>query len=291
MAKLGEDLSLSRAAQALHMTQPAASRSLSQLEASLDIRLFERHANKLVPTGAGQRLIHHAQTILHQLDAAQRDLLSAVPFVGEFSIGMIDSFSSGIMAKAIEDTASSQPQMRITVRRGLVTDLYGLLLAEEIGLLVAHAEFRVDLKNVTVIPIYDEYSEIVCGAEHPLVQSTEPRWQDIAQQPWILPLNHTPARSKLDRMIAVYRSYQTPQHPDIEVEPLSVALTLLGTNRYLYFMPSREVQRWKRSENIVTIRAPEPLLSGQMCAMVLRKNEDSPSARAFVEALRNASNG
>ncbi|MEV7543331.1 LysR substrate-binding domain-containing protein [Streptomyces sp. NPDC089915] len=64
---------ITAAAARLHMTQPALSRTLAQLEARVGVRLVDRSSRHLALTGAGTTLLGHGRAILSHLDAALAD--------------------------------------------------------------------------------------------------------------------------------------------------------------------------------------------------------------------------
>ncbi|WP_432087571.1 MULTISPECIES: LysR family transcriptional regulator [unclassified Streptomyces] len=70
LAAIGDEGSVTGAARVLHITQPALSRTLEQLESRLGVRLVERTTRRLELTEAGTRLWEHAHRILRQLDDA-----------------------------------------------------------------------------------------------------------------------------------------------------------------------------------------------------------------------------
>jgi DNA-binding transcriptional LysR family regulator len=70
LAAIGDQGTITGAAAVLHVTQPALSRTLDQLENRLGTRLVERTTRHLVLTEAGQRLWEHAHRLLNQLDDA-----------------------------------------------------------------------------------------------------------------------------------------------------------------------------------------------------------------------------
>ncbi|MBG0831367.1 LysR family transcriptional regulator [Planomonospora sp. ID67723] len=70
LATIGDEGSITDAATALHVSQPALSRTLEQLESRLGVRLVERTTRRLALTEAGRRLWEHAHRILAQVDAA-----------------------------------------------------------------------------------------------------------------------------------------------------------------------------------------------------------------------------
>jgi LysR family transcriptional regulator, regulator for metE and metH len=67
---------ITAAARALHVTQPALSRQLSELEARLGVALFARVGRRLVITKAGERLLASSRRVLGELDAVERELTS-----------------------------------------------------------------------------------------------------------------------------------------------------------------------------------------------------------------------
>ncbi|CAL9418001.1 HTH-type transcriptional regulator BenM [Actinosynnema sp. ALI-1.44] len=70
LAAIGDEGTITDAAAALHVSQPALSRTLDQLEQRLGTRLVERTTRSLALTDAGRRLWEHAHRLLAQLDDA-----------------------------------------------------------------------------------------------------------------------------------------------------------------------------------------------------------------------------
>ena len=66
--------SVSRGAETLHISQPAVTREIRDLEASLGLALFDRHPRGVKPTEGGQRLLQFAERIFALEQAAERDL-------------------------------------------------------------------------------------------------------------------------------------------------------------------------------------------------------------------------
>ena len=284
VAKLGTALSLSGAAHGLHMTQPAASRSLAQLESLLGVKLFDRTHKTLVPTAAGMRFIHHAQRVLDQLDAAEHEIAGA-SVIDELRIGAIASISSSLLAAAIREAGNRLPNIRVKVFTGNIGYVYGQLLSGSIDLMISHAELSVDLNRVIVSPIYEEYTSIVAAPSHRFARRKTLSWRDMADQPWILPPAFTPSRPKLDRILAVYRSTPAASVPDVEVESSAIALELLSEGRYLWSLAHREARLWERAGLVRLLVQPDTVLQGHMCSLQLRGSELKGPIREFVEIL------
>ena len=78
---VAESRSFSQAAKRLHLTQPAVSKRIAQLEAQLNVSLFDRIGRRISTTEAGEALLPHARAVHLELQAAQqsvRDLAGEV---------------------------------------------------------------------------------------------------------------------------------------------------------------------------------------------------------------------
>ena len=85
VAELG---SLSKAADRLHIAQPALSRQVRLLEEELGVRLFARHGRGMVLTEQGQEILKHATRVMTELEeirAAASD--AGAPLRGQIAIG------------------------------------------------------------------------------------------------------------------------------------------------------------------------------------------------------------
>ena len=71
---VARQLSYTRAAEELHLTQPAVSMQIKQLESSVGLSLFEQLGKRVFMTQAGETMLRHAQTIMRHLGTAQEEM-------------------------------------------------------------------------------------------------------------------------------------------------------------------------------------------------------------------------
>jgi len=100
--------SVSAAAQALKMAQPALSQQIASLESHFAQKLLLRSNTGVVPTAAGRELYRHAQLILEQLDRAERDVARhGGALSGSVSVGLATYSTTSILStpllKAVRD--------------------------------------------------------------------------------------------------------------------------------------------------------------------------------------------
>lgn len=284
---LGQELNLSRSAEILHTTQPALSRMLAQTEQLLKRQLFERTTKRVVPTSAGLSLMQHANRILAELDLAEQDLLGLNQRSStELRIGMLTVFSQNILAKAISRFRALMPEVMLRIQALPLADLHQQLLDGQIDLMLSHAELRVDLNQVKVLPLYEEQSAVVAGPEHRLARKRRTSWEELAQQSWVLPPPSTPVRPKLDRVLSVYRQGKVAE-PDIETDSPLLAIQLLQNTTMLWAVSEQQARTFVQQHQVAIVMAPQELLRGPMCCMQLHEGMDKYEARVFMNCLQD----
>lgn len=286
VAVLGAERHFGKAAELLHMTQPAVSRALAEMERAIDTRLFERTTQKVVPTSAGQRLIYHAQKVLEQLDQAQADLSGLSGGARELRVGAIPSFSSALLGEVLASMSAMLPDNRYQVRSGTAAQLYASLLAGSIDAMLCHAELTVDLNKVEVVAVYEEATRTLCAPSHRFARRRRLQWSELATERWILPPQQTPLRAKLDRMLAVHRTESMAGRPmDIEVEQAQTALALLKRGDCLWATAGREALGHVRHEVAALVAQPGPILRGPMCCFIPREGRSDLALRTLLQCL------
>jgi len=108
--------SFSRAAAALHLTQPSLSRQVGLLEQELGQRLLERHGRGVLPTDAGTALLQHARAIFDLADHARADMADRQQNPrGRLTVGLPPRVAYVIAADLVEQFHARYPDAGITV--------------------------------------------------------------------------------------------------------------------------------------------------------------------------------
>ncbi|EUJ33865.1 regulatory helix-turn-helix lysR family protein [Listeria floridensis FSL S10-1187] len=115
-----EERNVSRAARALHITQPTLSRQLKEFEESLGAELFVRQNKELVLTEAGQFLKSRAEEILELAERTEREFedQKKTLFSGHVSIGCVEADNSDTVAMMLEELVGDYPQVTFTIFSG-----------------------------------------------------------------------------------------------------------------------------------------------------------------------------
>ena len=111
---MAETLNFSRAAERLHLSQPALSRQVQELELNLGVNLFAREKGKVLLTDAGRTLIEHARELLARSDnAASHVQAVARGECATVEVGYAPSLAVQLLPLVLERMAQSHPTMNL----------------------------------------------------------------------------------------------------------------------------------------------------------------------------------
>jgi DNA-binding transcriptional LysR family regulator len=143
-----DSLNFRRAAEELHLTQPAVTSQVRSLEESLGITLFDRIGREIKLTPAGTTLLQYVR----QIEAITNDAVAALaPFGGqegaELSIGASHTIAVYLLPKLLPYLVADWPKLRIHVMGGSTNEILHALTMHQIGIgLIEAPAFRPDLK-------------------------------------------------------------------------------------------------------------------------------------------------
>jgi LysR family transcriptional regulator, low CO2-responsive transcriptional regulator len=133
--KLAQTGSFTLAAKELHVTQSAISHSMKALEADVGCLLLDRMGKKIVPTQAGEQLLHHAEKILKEMALTRESLRQLGKWGrGRLRVGASAAACQHILPAVLREFKESFPQYEIAIEPGDVTELLEALRDHRIDL-------------------------------------------------------------------------------------------------------------------------------------------------------------
>jgi DNA-binding transcriptional LysR family regulator len=199
---IAETGSVTRAAEILHVVQPAVSRQLKLLEEELGVALFERDRNGMLLTEAGRLLSERSGRALRELDSVRLELRPARGALsGEVRIGLLPG-SCELVAAALTKAAQAQhPGIRITLTVGFTDDLTQGLEDGELDAALLYDPR--ESSRITSTPLLTEPLWI-CGAPSVQLRQDEPVGLDIlGRYPVVLPSRRHGLRTLVEHACAV----------------------------------------------------------------------------------------
>lgn len=189
---------LGRAAERLHMSQPAASKALLQLEEQVGYALFSRTPQGTQPTPAGTVMILHARHTLGSAVRVQAEL-QAAQLRGHclLRLGTLPSAAATVAPALINALCGQLPTLEVTLLEGVLDDLLHKLDHGELDIVLGRLGGRALPAGCATLRLYDEPICVVAAAGHPLTEAGTLTLASVHALPWVLPLPGTMMSERL----------------------------------------------------------------------------------------------
>lgn len=173
-----------RAAAALHLSQPAVSRRLHLLERELGAPLFERTRRGVLLTEAGRAFLPHAEALL----ASMRDGAEAVRALdgidrGTITLALVGTLASTPLTARLQEFRAACPDVQLRLRTAL---------SAEVSALVRRGDATLGLRydadpdpDLIAVVIHDESRLVVCAPRHRLARARAVTPSMLAGEAWI----------------------------------------------------------------------------------------------------------
>lgn len=186
---LGDSPSLRKAAAQSHITQPAATRALAELEAAFGVQLFERSHAGMAPTVYGQALIQHARRVLYDVEQAHAEIQALrAGSHGLVRVGSLLPPAAGLLPVAIGEVKRQFPNIRISLEQLPQMPLVAGVREGSIDIalcrLVTDAE---EAKGLEQTVLFEDEYVLVAGRHHRLARRKPLQLADLVDEPWVLP--------------------------------------------------------------------------------------------------------
>ena len=197
---VSETRSFSRAAEALHLTQPAISKRIQTMEQSLDIRLFDRIGKSVQLTEAGQALIPAYQRILDELEESER-IISNLRETTRGHLRFATSHHIGLhrLPAVLGKFAKEYPDVDLELQFMDSEQACQQVLHGDIELGIVTLPSQPD-ERLSLQTIWHDPMHCVAAANHPLAKGKVTRKQ-LLQAPSILPSHGTYTRALINNAL------------------------------------------------------------------------------------------
>ena len=286
LVHLDEERRLARAAEAAGLTQPAASKLLRQIEETLDVKLFERHARGVAPTCYGEILIRHARSVLSEIGLAREELAALkAGRTGKAAVGTIIEPGANLVPTAIATLKQRYPGTLVHVEIDASRVLVQKLLQGHLDIAVARLLDAEAAEELAYEPLaFDEPHAVMASARHPLAGRAPLSLEDLIEQPWILP---PPGSLVRDKLAAMFLHQGLPQPSDIvETSSLPMITALLEQGRMVVALPEVSVASYCKAGILTVLMSDLPVGIGGFGLVTRRSRELSAGARLLLSTLR-----
>lgn len=176
---------VTRAAEELHIAQPALSKQISQLEHELDIALFDRIGRNVRLTEAGEALLPHVRAVLEQVENARVEMAERVGLRrGRAALGIPPTVGTQLLPPALAAFHQLHANIEFRLYEAGVQTLIEFL---ETGLVdMAVVTLPVEDPLLTVAELMTEELVIVVHSSHPLAERDSIALAELHTESWIM---------------------------------------------------------------------------------------------------------
>jgi LysR family pca operon transcriptional activator len=282
--------SLQKAAAALSISQPAASKTMSELEACLGLSLFERGRNGAVPTPAAITFQRYAASCLGSLeDGVIATMAQEVRAVGRIRLGILPSLVGQWFSEAVGTFQAHWEGVSLQIATGGNAALLQGLREASFDVAVGRISEPATMSGLTFEYLLGEPLAICVRAHHPLLLGSACTGSDLGRYPLILPPAGTLIRESANRILAnvgIARAL-----PSVETISVSVGRQLTRDHDFVWMVPEGAI----RSDVAAGILQPLPLStagSDEPIGVLLPVDVTlTPALRGLLSTLRDASKG
>ncbi|SEH08356.1 selenium metabolism-associated LysR family transcriptional regulator [Candidatus Venteria ishoeyi] len=177
-------LSFTKAADALHMTQPAVTFQVRQLEEYFNTRLFDRTHNRISLTNVGERVFEYAEKIFDhyaEMENAVKELTGDVS--GVLVIGASTTIAEYMLPTLLGDFKRKYPKVRIRLKISNTEGIVSMIEDNIIDLGVVEAP--VNNKSLVVELCWQDHMVGVVPIDHPFAKNKTVSVHDLFTEPYI----------------------------------------------------------------------------------------------------------
>ena len=205
---LAETGSFSRAAERVHLTQSALSRSIQSLEEELGVALVDRVGRRAELTPVGRETLEEARRlVLDAQDLQERALAVSRGRLGTLRLGMGSGPAALLAVPVLLEVATTRPQWRVEVARGATELLVQRLRERTLDALVVDLRSLVPADDLQVELAHELRGAFMVRRGHPLARRRRVRFEEVRAYPLAgIPLSGEVSRA----LVALYGAAAHP---------------------------------------------------------------------------------
>ncbi|SFN06741.1 LysR family transcriptional regulator [Variovorax sp. OV329] len=286
LALLDQHRNLGRAAAAMNISQPAATKLLQQLEETFAVPLFTRVARGMTPTPYGEALVRHARWVLTDFGVVCEEIEALRSGLsGSLRIGSVPGAVPELLAPALVDFQRQHERVAVSV----VVDTSDVMLRQlargEVDLMLGRLTEDHSAEDFDCVPMLGEAQVVVVRKGHPLLRRKSViSLHDLVAWPWLLQPPGSPQRSRFE---AALREAGIQERLRVTETASPIAMTaLLEHSDMAAVMPASQAAHYTRLGLLRVLPAEVPMRVPPIYLITRRARSVSPAAVAFISALR-----
>jgi DNA-binding transcriptional LysR family regulator len=287
LVALADVCHFARAAERVHLSQPAFSRSIQAIERSVDMRLFERQSGDVRPTPAGLFLIERARQLLFDARSVERDVaMYRDATLGDMAFGAGPFPAATLVPSVVVAMRHAHPAIGLRVEVNNWVQLLERLEREDIEFFVADTRDVTPSAALDIAPLMRQQGGFYVRQHHPLAAGAH----SLAQV-WASGVASTKLPVAIKQALAQLLGLPAGKLPGLVVECDDVKLLhgIANATDTVVASTGLAVDLDGQTNALQALQVTGmPPLYNEMGIVSLRNRTPSPMAQRVIEAIRTA---
>ncbi|HET7806008.1 MAG TPA: LysR family transcriptional regulator [Pseudolabrys sp.] len=279
--------SMAKAAGILSISQPAVSKSVSEMERTLGVKLFDRVATGVEPTRYGEALLKWSAAVFDDLRQGVKEIeFLSDPTSGELRVGATEPMQGGFIPKVIDRLSRQYPRVSVEVwplsqSMEQLRELRARNVDLQIGRLM-QTQDKTDLRTET---LFNDRAFVVASPQHKMARRRKIEIADLVDELWSLPPATTNVAGRM--IVDAFRSQGLDLPKRSVVTPaIQIHCGLVATGRYLAVFPGSLLQFGLQHMPLKVLPVRWPVAHAPVGITVLKERTLSPVAQLFIRHAR-----
>ena len=284
---VAEELHFRRAAQRLHIAQPAVSGQIRRLEDELGVQLFIRDRRKVVLTEAGRAYLGEARTILQRVALAQQVARRAKRGeIGSLTLGYSACNIHSVFPEAVRLYRERFPRVVLEMREMVTAEQVKALLGGHID--VGLVTLPVAAEGLRVETVLEEPLMAALPDNHPLASSNaQVMLEDLADEPFVF-FPRWQAPGVHDLITGVCREAGFVPQVVMETNSMQGIVGLVAAGIGVSLLPLNPSESWLQRPGLICKETAHFDIRVEM-ALAWRSEYETPVLKGFLEVAREVS--
>lgn len=282
---LGRTRNLRLTAEQMHVTQPAATKILMDIEEILDARLFDRLSRGMRPNELGLFTLRYASAALD----GQRRFVEKFNALkqgghGHLTVGAITGSAAHLLVAAVREIQRQRPLLVVKIVEQSSDQLIAWLSKRKIDVMIGRFTDESQRSHFHYERLSAEPLHVAGGLNHPLRGTPDLTLRELAHWPWILYPGSTAVRKVSDDLFG--GAGLTLSAGVVETSSFLFALELMNTTHMMSLQSAALIQKYvdRGLLSRIPVQLPDHMPS---YGLITRLGEPpTPSAQAFIDVLR-----
>jgi DNA-binding transcriptional LysR family regulator len=280
-----ESGSLGRAADSLHLTQPALSRIVKRMEQQLGVTLFERRPSGMELTSFGQALLPYATHLNREASLAIEEINARLGLGrGTLRIGVVASAAVIVLPGVLKHMLRRWPNLHVQIIEAVEDRLAAGLVNNDIDVVLSGLMPETDEVMQVADHKFADCSRVIAAATHPLRARTRLTLDDVLEQSWVMPPADAEPRKKFDAQVHALGGRRA--RVLIETRSPAAIKALVAQSEILGWLPEPLYAAELAANLLCTLPLPELDQPRHFHVYRRRRNFMAPPVVEFLAALR-----